>query len=294
MSLSFATAAFAGTWDSELEISLSWGINASNTGTALYAETADGGETPFDAAAFEAGPSGGTRRFALLCAGDGAWIDGEGWTSTQWLDTEPRTRDDPNGLIWVRECRTGFFFPVTFFGAWDDLPEEVRAARLAEAKADKNKGASVDAEDWAKKVFYEVTWRSRLAVAVVAERPSHDAWALAEAPGLSAFELGSAEAPLGTAAGVSPLEIASQVWYPVIFGSGIPPNPRNLANIRVSTPSGKAYIGAKLPRKCVWMADFGLSRADLAQYPASIVRRAVEAWLPPDDPSLQSTVFMLR
>lgn len=240
-----------------------WGVyptdSVSGNKTVLY-ERVDGVDSPMSVQDF-------TNEWiaAVLLVGDGGWDENHGWVNARWISKTPKSTEgvSPNfeneNLVWVFGKTD---LPLTIFGDWE--------------QDDSGAAAESDMKEW-----YIQKWRSMFAANVVLDKTTGEAFCYSDQPGGSAI------------VGCDSLQIDS-LWSSKFGDGGHPPIRYNNAIAIVRTPSRKVYIGPQIPPYCIWMADFGLTREELAQYPASRVQAAFEARVHPSDKSLDATLLLLQ
>ena len=271
----------AATWDDSTFVTISWGINPVsghappaaqsnllNRQTALYHST-NGIDYAFSLETFT-----NTWSIALLDAGEGEWLDDLGWIQSQWFDSSP--------MLW-NASETGELYvlgkvtrPVNALGDWSALaPERQRQTTMF--------------------AHYTNLWASHRTATLVRNLRTGKTHALIGEPGLTnEVVTANGTVPLPALCGYSPMTIIDLLWPSTNFGYPSDTRTYNYVDLVVSTPSRKVYIGPQIPPYCIWMADFGLTREELAQYPASRVQAAFEARVHPSDKSLDATLLLLQ
>ena len=280
-------ASGVGASDSDWIVNLQWAMapypdtsgGAFWNGTALY-EMQDGSDVPIQASFFTNGTDQAWS-VGLMSVGTGAWSDKTGWMDVSWIDTCPYIRDTKTDLgqcVWIRQngapLEIAMPIPINFFGDWHDLSSQEQAR--------------VSRND-----YYLSTWATNQAMIVFRDLATGMAHALSETPGHEEAVLSSCDILDSKVSGLFSMSfVGESLWPP--GSSGTAPLIRNLVQLVVSTPSRKVYIGPQIPPYCIWMADFGLTREELAQYPATRVQAAFAARVHPSDKSLDATLLLLQ
>lgn len=283
-SLVAAGAEVSDSSDSDWIIHLQWRIDPSPdpsgnsfwNGTALYENEGDL-DVPIRASFFT-NETAMSWSVGLLFIGTNAWVDGIGWTDVSWLDTSPYILDaevDSAYYLWLRQNGApngGIALPINLFGDFSSQTQ-INAKR---------------------KAYYLSRWASHFAVIVFREPALGRAHVLSETPGLAEYCLDSSDVHSSSVVGLFSLGIFKDSLKSP-DGTILPSSQYyNSVRLIVSTPSRKVYIGPQIPPYCIWMADFGLTREELAQYPATRVQAAFEARVHPSDKSLDATLLLLQ
>ena len=269
-------------------INVYWGISSNrigqnywNNGTRLYGS--DDPDAPFSYLDFR-----NRYKARLMFVGDGGWDDERGFSTAVWLDsfsnaygyTAAYYKESSTGLQWSD-------FPATTtldagkFWDWDGLPDD-RKAGATELEWYWNRWnesrVCCVAEDVATGKYYRFS-------------PDPGGTAIA---GLSAVRIMCLKELSASKRTTNYVISADGAGYSTGVGGH---DLVNVAPCGISTESRRVYLGAELPARCTWMADFGLSPEELAGYPAGLVDEAVAARCRPEDilPAwLSRTMILLR
>ena len=293
----------------EPDIHVQWGVDwdssfVATTNRTLLCHTPESPSSPtnfwtlseFQATSLE---------FKLLGIGDGSWEDGKGWLSPRWLPVNAQLK------IW-RAGQTVSFgisasdIPLATFGDWNVADDGSPAAKAAFVATRKATSPVTETEIRAAKLsearaWYEQRWRSQHAVCLLVDTNqvgmahvfSPEPWKEGSIAVSNTVMLGT-----GTMA-IDRLLFPAEPFDPssVLFYNNAP-ELLVKAERKPGAISGCAFIGEQVPPWCIWLADCGLTDAELSQWPDKIVQFAFEQHIRPDDPNIlkrfQSTLFLMR
>lgn len=189
----------------------------------------------------------------LAEVGDGSFESTGGFASMSWIaqasamDASERWKNVTLAGTFTSYAATGV--PVTLFGDVNDLDEETLDDLYFEY------GDAYEDE------YYTQIWREHKFAVVVYDESEKRAYRLSGTAGGLAFDeslFSSFEGPI------------IQAYDPMQPWAAQQPFDLIAAN-----ESKSVYIGAEIPQRCVWMADKGLTAADLAGYDETTVALAM-------------------
>lgn len=210
-----------------IEVTLTWGIRQLDyPGLAANRTSlykADG--TEFTVETFNA-----SYEMRLLDVGDGMFNETSGFSSMRLVESTNAV-DAVKAFAWQKPFSVPgeTQVPLTYVGDLDEIDPD---------------GEIYDNEE----LFYQERWAALHFVTVVRDKDTGAMYRISETPGGEGFL--AREAFTGT------IDLSG--------GAMNPGGPRvNQQHMTVHCASKKAYLGAPLPARCVWMADRGLTTNDL-------------------------------
>ena len=240
-------ASLFGTLSSQgIEVTLTWGVRQLDYPALSANETAlyEADGTEFTVNGFNA-----RYEMRLYDVGDGVFDSSLGFSSMRLVDAANAV-DAVASFKWKKPFAVPgeTVLPLTYVGDIEEIDPD---------------GELYDDEQ----LFYEERWEAVHFVTLVRDKATGATYRLSETPGGTAF------LTLGAFGGT--IDLSGCAFNP---GAQV-----NQWHMTVHCDSKKAYLGAPLPARCVWMADRGLTAADLEGVSDRRIARAAALGKAPDE-----------